>query len=315
MAPYAVLFKTHFWSDFTARQLERLKAAAPSADIFVSVDETSGPVGPISHPHVIRLVDKDLIELGLAAASTDKSLLWYNIDYVHYDFYKRHPEYAYYVTAEYDVTAQYNLDSLIDTLSAQGIDYVGSPLENPGLWPWAEFHCGSYGEKLKVALSCFAVFSNRAMAQLFRRRLEMSRDFESGRLEFWPNNEAFIPNEIALAGLRYASLGDFGASGGYNWWPPTHEDDIATLAGEAFLHPVLEGSRYLRSRLRHERHLLSYLNPKSPLRQALARYPRAVSRRAFREEVRHRMRQNIKRRLERLGLRPHWTAAAARRTT
>lgn len=313
---YMVLFKTHFWDAFTERQFRRLEARAPGGRLMVAVDETHGPVEGVTHDGVLRMHDSDFESLGLAYATTDRSLLWYNTDYPHYLAFEAYPDYDYYVTVEYDALADVDLDRLIAQLAADGVDYLGFPLRTPPTaWPWFDLHTPVYRpEQILTYLSCFAVFSRRAMDRLFARRREMSTAFQAGRLAFWPNNEAFIPTEMSQAGFRIASLSAFGATDRYDWWPPQHEAELETVVAPAFVHPVLEGDRYLRSILRHERRLSSLVDPESALRRRLRPYSRAKASAAVRTEVKRRAGDFLGRGMHRLGLAPHWAKGAAKPT-
>jgi hypothetical protein len=308
---FAVLFKTHFWDAFTARQFKRLVQVASSENVFVVIDDPLGQAARIDYPRVFRVTEQGAAGLGLPMASTDKSVFWYNIDYSHYMFFLANPDYDYYVAVEYDVSAQIDVAALVSKLDAEQIDYLGCPIKEPSEWPWSGYHKGVYSsDEMRVALSCFSVYSHRAVAILFRRRLEMGKEFRAGTLSFWPNNEAFIPTEIRRANYKSASLQSFGSINSYDWWPPTHEKELGGRRGEAFIHPVLEGDRYIKSVLRHERHLLSFFDPLSPLRRRLACQGPGRFWWAFCKELAARSLHHVQRRLENAGLRRHWTAKA-----
>ena len=309
---YAILFKTHFWDDFTRRQLARLSERSKHGRLFVVVDETAGPVRDIESDAVIRLNETRAIEYGLADAKTEDSLFWYNVDYCHYIAFDQHPDYDYYLTIEYDVALNLDIDELISAVARQRVDYVGHPITKPKYeWPWFKKHLKVYEEKdIVLALSCVAVFSNRAMRLLRQRRLDMTRQFQAGDLTFWPNNEAFLPTEIQLAGMRSKALSDYGNASRYDWWPPTYEGDLAAMPDEAFVHPVLAGARYVRSVLRHEPNLLTVFLRKSVLRSRLAKVPADVYRPFIAKEFRRRLKAAADRRLARVGLARDWTHGA-----
>jgi hypothetical protein len=308
---YAILFKTYTWTEFTARQLARLQARTRQGDVFVVVDNTSGRVPEIPHDRVVRLTEQDTVDLGLAYATTDRSLFWYNPDYLHYGFFAAHGDYDYYVAIEDDACLQLDLDALMDDLAARQIDLLASRVKHPSAWAWTEFHKLVYTpDEMRLGLLCFSAYSRRAMAKLFERRLDMARAFETGHLRFWPISEAFVPTEIHLAGYRTAYLEEYGSTEAYDWWPPSHEADLELHPDKTFVHPVLEGARYLRSVLKHERNLLSYLKPQSGIRRTLSRFPKPIADQAFRDELRARTMRYLRRRLERLGPQRHWAAGA-----
>lgn len=296
---HAVLFKTHFWDDFARRQFERLQARMKSGDLYVFIDESRKPAGPIGHDKVIRATASDFARLGLAMTSTDGTVLWYNIDYPHYLFRQQFPDYDYYLTVEYDGVIGLGIDDWMEAMAQRQLDYVGFPgRESLDTWYWTAVHEKVYPrQEMLSSLSCLAVFSARALDLLFRRRQEMSRDYETRKITFWPNNEVFIPTELRRAKLHLGSLADFGRTDRYEWWPPHHEDELGETKGE-FVHPVLDARRYLPSRLKFEPDLASYESEQSALRQALAHYPREVVQRALRRERFRRLVEPIQSRVD-----------------
>ena len=310
--PYAVLFKTHFWDDFAKRQFARLTARVGSGHVYVCIDESNGVRHDIDHDRVMRIKQDDLLSLGLPDVRTHGSLLWYSIDYLHCYFFTQHPDYAYYVTVEYDVVINHDFDDLVAKAQRDGMDFVGFPMRTPvSAWPWTPAHRPVYGERLLAYLSCAAVFSQAAMKLLLNRRLEMARQFEAGEVKFWPYTEAFIPTELDLAGLRIGSLAAYGETNAYDWWPPVAEADLDGLSQEGFIHPVLTGERYTTSVLRHHANVLSYLLPNSALRKKLSRSPDAATGKHFRNELKFRAGKWVKRQMVNLHLRPKWFAGAS----
>jgi hypothetical protein len=194
-----------------------------------------------------------------------------------------------------------------------GIDYLGLPLRKPiDDWPWIESHFSVYKrEDIRLALSCLAIFSRRAMKLLRDRRLAMAEGFVSGEVPFWPNNEAFIPTEIGLAGLKAASIADYGNADAFEWWPPSLELDIAGTPPGRFLHPVLDEGRYIKSLVHHWPNTPSLLRPTGELRSKLQRFPARtywpVLVRELEERTRDRLQQKV---FAKLGLARSWLAAA-----
>lgn len=310
---FAVLFKTHFWDGFVERQLQRLIRTTRHGDVFVVMDDRFGHASKVTHDRVFRITEHGATELGLPAASTDKSLFWYNVDYGHYLFFRANPTYDYYVASEYDVSVQVDLEKLVQDIDREQIDYLGCPIKNPAAWPWAKYHADIYtADEIRLALSCFSIYSRRAVSLLLQRRLAMAEDFRNGALSFWPNNEAFIPTEIGRANYKSASLDKFGSIKAYDWWPPMHEAELSCHPDEAFIHPVLEGGRYIRSILRHEKQLFSFFDRHSPLSRRLAHQGSGSFRWAFCREFAARSLRYMERKLENAGLRRPWTANAAR---
>ena len=308
---YAVLFKTHFWDDFTRRQLERLQSQAGRGDVYVVFDETSKPATGVEYGKFIGVTLENVRKLGLAPITTHGSILWYNIDYPHYVAFAELPAYDYYVTVEFDAVIHQNLDTLIDKLDGDGVDYLGFPIRKPASqWTWYPMHEDIYGPNMLVYLSPIAVFSHRAMAKLLERRQEMTKAFESGTLAFWPNNEAFLPNEVRSAGMHIEPLSRYGSTAHYDWWPPMNEGALAGAADQDFVHPVLAGSRYVRSLIHHEPQLKSFRHRGSANHEKLSHFDPHLVRSLLRAEQRRRWSERMTRMLERLHLRRNWYANA-----
>lgn len=242
---YAILFRTHFWDDYVERQYQRLLSVAGGGDVFILVDETSRPV-PVPHPNVVPHTQQGVLDLGLAGAGHG-NMLWFNGDYPLYYFYQQHSGYDYYVMTEYDVVVQRSLDDVVAQVERGGVDLVGlSNTEAPAVWPLAPTCRGVYSDdELRKCLICFSVFSNRAVRRLLDRRLEMSRQHEAGLMQRWPHCEAFIPTEVAAAGFKMAELSEFGPTSRYDWKPAIIETELPALAGQAFVHPLLNPQRYV----------------------------------------------------------------------
>ena len=193
------------------------------------------------------------------------------------------------------------------------MDYLGFPHRTGAdEWPWVEPHLRVYKrEEMRLALSCFAVFSRRAIKLLRDRRLEMTAGFLAGAVPFWPNNEAFIPTEIRLAGLNAASLGDYGETTGYDWWPPSIEPEIDICGkGDCFFHPVLDEARYLQSVIRHGPNPLAALRHNSALSERLRGFPLKAYRQLLVREFVRRVSERLDRQLIKLRLRQSWLVKA-----
>ncbi len=312
MAPsYAVLFKVHFWDDFTRRQLARLSRRADAGQIYVVVDESLGEAGVIEVENVIRIGREDFAALGLLEVTTQGSVIWYNTDYPHYIALSRLPDYEFYVCVEFDAVVNIDIDRLVAALDGLGVDYLGWPIRKQAAeWPWYKMHIGIYGPEMLVYLSCFSVFSARALRLLLERRQAMGQEFLHGILEFWPNNEAFLPNESVRSGLKIADLSDFAVTDLFDWWPPLEEaDPLIALEGHV-IHPVLNGIRYVRSIVHHEPVLSSFVRTGSLLRRKLRAIDVPGKRLILMAELWRRGRARLNRGMGRMGLKPQWFSNA-----
>jgi hypothetical protein len=273
---YAVLFRTHFWDDYVERQYQRLRAVAGRGDVFILVDETNGPV-PIPHPNVVPHTQASVLGLGLSGAGHG-NMLWFNGDYPLYYFYEQHGSYDYYVMTEYDVGVQRPLDDIVDRMARDGTDLVGLPNEEEVAgWPLTHTCLDAYTEdEIKKCLICISMYSNRAVSRLFDRRLEMSKLEQAGLMQHWPYCEAFIPTEIALAGFKIASLAEFGPVDRYDWSPAVIESDLPDLAGQAFVHPVLDAHRFVQHTMKNLWPPEAFFTTQNPVARNLRRAPVSV---------------------------------------
>ncbi len=269
----AVIFRTHFWDGFAQRQFGRLLAVAGGTDVFVLVDETSGPVA-IPHDRVVRVTEASLLAMGLAAAG-EGNLLWFNGDYPLYAFLRNQPEYDYYLQLEYDVVINQPIADLVARAAGEKIDYVGlTKGEAPQDWFWRASCAGAYRpEELRHQLICLSLFSAAALRHLWGRRVAHAQARAEGRLEGWPFCEGFIPTELALAGYACSELDRFGDTGAYDHWPPYLEADAPALQSHSFVHPVLDQARYIASLHKYRIGLAGYLNPGSLFHRKLRRLP------------------------------------------
>ncbi len=307
---YAVLFKTHYWDEFTRRQLDRLREVSGNADIYVVMDETMKPGPDVPGETVLRITTQDLNDLQLPLYTTHGSVIWYNSDYPNYIARERLPAYDYYVAMEYDAVFYGSLDKVVNAIARDGADYVGWELQTPPReWPWFDMHREMYGENMMKYMSSVCIVSHRALGQLLKRRQEQGAEFAEGKLPCWPMLEVFVPYEVQAAGMCIAEIGDYMDTTHHNWWPPTEEATLPdTLATAALYHPVLHGTRFVRSMLHHEPSLKKLLLPWSAPRKRLASFDQALVRRIVREEVTRRISDKLVREFSRLGLRKKWYA-------
>ena len=245
---YAVLFKAFFLDDFVRRRLAQVVAQAGGADVYLMLDETHGSAGPSTFPRVIRYTEADAGALGLPRISQG-ALFWYNADYPLYYFQHLHPEYAYLVMIEYDAVPTGPLAPLVRECQALGADFVGQPIAKTAreYW-WTSTMVAHYpNTAVRPYLICAAIFSAAAVRHLAACRRRQGLGHHPANTGQWPIGEAFVGTELAQHGFRLLPLSHFGRLARYDWWPPTHESELPELAGEAFVHPVLVGRRYVQS--------------------------------------------------------------------
>ena len=246
VAPYAILFKTHFWDDFVQRRFDFLKSRARGGDVWVIVDETHGRVSGINHDRVVRTCEANLKSIGLGGYPESK-LNWYNNDYQLIYFYRQYPKYIFYITIEYDAVFNGDFDVFANTAIERETDLVAHPISTPAdQWCWRPT-CEEVwpANRILHQLLCISGFSNRAVAQIDAVRVAHSKLYASGQLTKWPFCEGFVPTALHEAGFKLEPLANYGGTGFYEWWPPYHESQLGDVPATNFIHPVLTGRRYI----------------------------------------------------------------------
>jgi hypothetical protein len=300
----AVIFKAYSWDSFVERQARRLAEASGGMDFYVSVDETGGAAGAIPFERVTRFTCADLEKAGLAMRSPVGGVLWWNPDYAHYQFLEQHPDYDYYLFAEYDCVVPSSLEPFVLRAQSMGADLVAMPMYSDiRKWHWTPYQRNVYPwNETGRALLCTSLYSSRALHMLHRRRLAMGAD---PAVVEWPNSELFVPTEIRRAGMKWVPLEELGETSRYEWFPPTLEDDLPATNENSFLHPVLDRRRYLNSMLDNRGSL-----ERGELKRALSRFPRheyaplvwQSARKGAVKVIRYQIKKQVSRALRHMGL-------------
>lgn len=294
---YAVVFRTHIWDGYVARQYQRLAARIGSGDLFILLDETNGRV-PVSEGNVVSHTQEGIKALGLADAGSG-NMLWYNGDYPLYFFYRQHPDYEYYVMVEYDVAVHGDIDAMVAFAAREGVGFVGlTKGEAVADWPHTVSCLDAYApEDVRKRLFCFAIFSRDAVQALFERRLDLSRKFAEGKIRRWPFCEGYIPTELALRGFKLAELSELGTTDLYDWRPAFPETDLSILQEHTFVHPVLDQARYVQATIKGDWNTGDAFDPRSTLMRKLRRVPLSVYGPPLAAALRRRLAKSMRRRL------------------
>ncbi len=251
MVRYAAVMSTNSWDPFVESQFHRTAANVKAGDAFILADETAGPLAvPPRYPCVVA-DEASVRRLGLPT-HYERTLFCYNVDYLYYSFFLRHPGYDYYVFFDYPAVADLDLDAVIAAVDRDGIDLAAEPVAGAmNDWVYAERHAALYppGVLRGVALP-LAILSKAALAFLLQRRLELAHAFAKGSVS-WPFCEAFVPSELVRAGFRVAPLSAFGSTAAFAWWPPVLDSALPAEREPGFIHPLLDRPRYLGFMLAH----------------------------------------------------------------
>ena len=269
MSKTAVFFRTHFWDEHAAAAARLLQAQCAGADFRVLADESTRilPVPPeLKLSHAAGEFDA----MGLEPAGHS---LWFNGDYPLYKALDSFPGHDHYVIAEFDVRTTVNLAELGETAFRRGIDLIAHDIRPaPPGWPRLDTCEGIYATP-HIALIPLLLVSRRLATHLRRRRQELTASLQRGDIAQWPYCEAFVASEaMADSRFRVAQLSEFGDTRRFDWSPAMPERVMRSVAGGAFLHPVLDDARFIQSRLRtHDPY--SFFDPDSTLSQQLEGCP------------------------------------------
>lgn len=211
------------------------------------IDETNAPAGPIDFERVIRYREADVVALGLPNIA-EGSLFWYNADYPLYYFQHLYPDYDVVVAVEYDAVPTVDIDDLVRQFREDNLDLAGHAIaKTADTYWWTGTMLRFYSlAQVRPYQICASILSARAIRHLEDCRKRHGAAGVSGPSE-WPIGESFVGTELEVAGFRLRDLSSFGKLTRYDWWPPVHEKELADCAGEVFVHPVLNGRRYVKS--------------------------------------------------------------------
>ncbi|WP_152047141.1 hypothetical protein [Aureimonas psammosilenae] len=292
---YAVLFRTHVWDEFAKRQYQRLLATNPSGDVFIVANNTSGAFDNFDDPALFAFSTSSLAALDLPNISEMKAdnPFWYNIDYPLYMFAKAYGGYDYYVVVEYDVGIEGSIDRIVEDMARSGYDSIGYDSGQPmKQWGYRKSAVDFYeAHEMRKELYCFSVFSARALAFLYARRVEMGRLVAERPEMKWPHCEIFIPTELAKNGFSLVDLSRYGRTDRYDFQPAVLEDDVHPTGTDRFLHPVLDRERSLQNIIKYEYRPERFFYPRSAFRRRLKRFQPHEYRSLLRRSLNARMRK------------------------
>lgn len=248
---YAVLFRTHYWTDYLEERYADLKSQIKSGDLFITYDATnsSPPVRADVVPHSVD----SLRDIGLYLPAT--KALWYCGDYPFYDFFLKKPDYDYYIMIENDVLIKgVDLDDVMLKLHEQHIDVLGAHFAKYA--PDANFMTAKIGKSLYTTWQkCFfpiVGLSRSALVSLYASRLRQSQaKFRSKEAEL-PFCEAFLGSEAADSGMNYVELRKFMPVKRYGAGKYFLHGMIDRGIDVGVWHPVLPTDKYLDAVVKHE---------------------------------------------------------------
>ncbi|NHO33676.1 hypothetical protein [Acetobacter fallax] len=271
-----ILFRTHVWDDFVFRQFIKARDSSPF-EIVILANNTNGLCPPIDGLPFVTFQVSDFRKLGLASGIEGDST-WYNADYPLYYYTSLFPDYDYYILWEYDVVVQADLPALMLEVAQEKKDVIAKTVDDP-------FHDCDYlysiegvylKEDVEKTYFPFSIFSRRAVAELFSRRLFLSDRLNFGDIKVWPHAELFMGTELRASDLSLAQLSRYGKADFFSHYPPLFEGDIDQMKEQQFLHPVLDVERYLASVIRYEGRPGRFFNPMSNFHKTLRRFPASL---------------------------------------
>jgi hypothetical protein len=263
---YVAAFRTYTWDEDVATLARRFFQACPAARQVVLADETRGPLG-ISVYEVISHTE-DTSDFGLRVYPEGNSL-WHNVDYGLYILRARLPGYDFYLTSESDLAVNLPLDPIVARVASEQIDLVAHWVRpsSPD-WYWHENAIARFKDPLG-SLLFFMIASAQAVDFLFGARQRMAQEKLAGE---WTFCEAFVPSQLALAGMRMAEISAYADTENLRLRPRLLISDPRANRPGSLAHSVLGKAAYIKAVLK-EFPARSWCQPDSELRRALSVLP------------------------------------------
>ncbi|MTH62200.1 hypothetical protein [Paracoccus litorisediminis] len=248
---YAILFRTHYWTDYLAVRFSELKSMAPGADVYVAYDATNGKA-----PDIPEAASHSLASLrALGLYLPEEKALWYCGDYPFYDFYLRNPNYDFYLMIENDVYLQgIDIDRIVAGCLDQGVDILGAHFLNvKDTKPGQAFHAGC--SNYDVWRKCFfpvVGLRRSALVSLFSERLRQAERKERNQEYEIPFCETYVGSESLRQGWANRELGSVTPLRTYGASKYMLHDKISTEYSSGVWHSVFPADRYIDSKINLE---------------------------------------------------------------
>lgn len=243
---YAVMFRTHYWSDYLHERLLELKGFCPNADVFVVFDSTNeeAPEGE----HICAHSVTSLTSLGLYLP--ESRALWYCGDYPFYDFYLKNPYYDFYLMIENDVYIDgIDFDKIIENCLRDGVDIIGAhfhEIKGP-----VHGHAFSAGRsQYNVWRKCFfpvVGLRRAALLEVFSERLRQRHLKDEDPSFEIPFCETFVGSEAEKRIWKRRELGSVAPVRTYGASKYMLYDKVSMDSRPGIWHSVLPADRYISS--------------------------------------------------------------------
>ena len=274
---YASCFTAYKWDDFVARQYKIFLSNNKNIDKFLIFDATSNNPPEIKNSKVFT--KQDFIDEGYANFY-QKSFFWWNLDYLFWGFFENEPDYDYYVFQDYDSVINIDLETLLNNIAKDGIDFVASPVRETETehdffisrkdktgWCFYKQHAPIYADDEIDAMAIpIAILSRRAMEFLFQKRKQLSEAYNTGKMTSSPFCEVFIPTELRKNGsFKIRDILNYGKHDGFDWKIINMENELKSLKNLDFIHPILDAKRHINNTIYYNLNKKNLINIKSDL--------------------------------------------------
>lgn len=250
---YALLFRTHYWSDYLQERLNDLKKMAPSADIYVAYDATNS-----NPPDIDGVAAHSLNSLSALGLYIPKDrALWYCGDYPFYDFYNSYPQYDYYLMIENDVyISGLNIDAAIKKVDDEQIDILGSHfISVDDAPPGTPFSKGrSMYKSLRKCFFPVVGLKRSTLVSLFGERLRQAEVKQRDANFELPFCETYIGSHTLKLDAKHLELNEVLPTRIYGASKYMLYDKVAAERKKGVWHSVLPVERYLDAKIRQEFH-------------------------------------------------------------
>lgn len=270
---YAILFRTHYWTDYLDARLEEIKAMAPQADVYVAYDATSS-----SAPDIPECTSHSLDSLrALGLHLPQEKALWYCGDYPFYDFYHRNPSYDFYLMIENDVYLQgIDVDEIVSNCLGNNVDILGAHfISVKDTKPGQAFHAGrSQYDQWRKCFFPVVGLRRSALVSLFAERLRQAERKNSDEKYEIPFCETYVGSESLRQGWLNRELGSVAPLRTYGASKYMLHEKVRAEHSAGVWHSVFPADRFVDSTIKleyrkHGRHAFTTPGLLSDLRDAI----------------------------------------------
>ncbi|WP_148262684.1 discoidin domain-containing protein [Acetobacter tropicalis] len=264
-----IAFRTHIWNPEIEHIARKLIGCCGRGKFVIIADETNSVLDTGYLPKISHTSSFENFKI---LSEPPHNTLWYNADYPLYTLRQKHPEASHIIMIENDVSINFSLDNIIDTLIEQKIDLIVHEFQDaPNNWPWTHTLIPWFAHPKKCLLPFLAI-SARGIDSLLKKKQIISQKFLSLENEKpYPYCEGFIPSTIYEEEYKIVELNNFASTTYYHFDNAQYYLSLDANLPGSIAHPVV-GHTFVKRRL-HRDGIQSLFDKQSSLRKALPNIP------------------------------------------